>query len=635
VCGIAGKIDFSGPVDADIVLRMCGSIRHRGPDSQGTFVKGGVGLGTQRLAIIDVAGGDQPISNEDGSVVLVQNGEIYNYLELRDQLTRRGHRFTTDCDTEVLVHLYEEHGEAMVHRLRGMFAFVLWDERRRQLFCARDRVGKKPLFWARTGPRFWFASELAALLEDPALDRELDYRALASYLTLEYVPHPLSAFAAIRKLPPACTLTVSEQGERIDRYWSLDYSSKLAGVPSAELEERLWAELREATRIRLMSEVPLGVFLSGGLDSSAIVAAMAQESAQPVKTFSIGFSDKSYDELAYARRVAEHFATEHHEFRVEPDALAILPKLVRHFGEPFADPAAVPTFYLAELARRHVTVALNGDGGDESFAGYQRYVAAPSRLDRVPRSIRRVAPLIAGVLPDGAHPSSFRTRVKRLSEIVGMSFATRYATRIGAFDATRRERLFTPEFAAAVNGARPEAFVEEAWGSAPAGNPVDRLLATDVATYLPDDLLVKVDIASMACSLEARSPFLDHHLMEFAASLPPEQKLERGATKVILKRALRRVIPPEILDRPKQGFSVPLAQWFRNELRDLPTEILLDPRAIDRGYFRRDEVEDIIREHRDGIANHSRRLWVLLQFELWHREVVEPAGRFSRDPPGG
>jgi asparagine synthase (glutamine-hydrolysing) len=625
VCGIAGKVDFSGPVAPDQIVRMCTAIRHRGPDSHGAFVDGGVGLGAQRLAVIDVAGGDQPILNEDGSVVVVHNGEIYNYVELREQLARRGHRFTTRSDTEVLVHLYEEYGEAMVKHLRGMFAFALWDERRHQLFCARDRVGKKPFFWARSGPRFWFASEIAALLEDDAVGRAVDYRALGAYLTLEYVPHPLSAFAAIRKLPPACTLTVSEQGERVDRYWSLDYAAKLADVPRDELEERAWAEIREATRIRLMSEVPLGVFLSGGLDSSAVVAAMAEESPKPVKSFSIGFGHEGFDELAYARRVAQHFATEHHEFRVEPDALAILPKLVRHFGEPFADPAAVPTFYLAELARGHVTVALNGDGGDESFAGYERYVSASrtSHLNWLPGPVRRVAPLVAGVLPDGAHPSSLPTRIRRFAHILAMPPATRYATRFAAFDSTRRRRLLTPEFAAALDGAHPEAFLTEAWANASADNQLDRMLATDVETYLPADLLVKVDIASMACSLEARSPFLDQRLMEFAASLPPDQKLDGGIGKVLLRRVLDRVVPPEILQRPKKGFSVPIAHWFRDELRELPAEILLDSRTIDRGYFRRSEIEDLIREHRERIADHSRRLWVLLQLELWHREVVE------------
>jgi asparagine synthase (glutamine-hydrolysing) len=625
VCGIAGKLDFSGPVAPDQIARMCNAIRHRGPDSHGAFVEAGVGLGAQRLAIIDVAGGDQPISNEDGSVVVVQNGEIYNYVELREQLARRGHRFTTHSDTEVLVHLYEEHGEAMVRHLRGMFAFALWDERRRRLFCARDRVGKKPFFWARSGSCFWFASEIAALLEDAELDRTLDYRAIGAYLTLEYVPHPLTAFASIRKLPPACTLTVNEHGERVDRYWSLDYSSKLTDVPRDELEERAWAEIREATRIRLMSEVPLGVFLSGGLDSSAVVAAMAEESAKPVKTFSIGFAHEDFDELTYARRLAEHFATEHHEFRVEPDALAVLPKLVRHFGEPFADPSAVPTFYLAELARDHVTVALNGDGGDESFAGYERYLSATrtSHLDWLPDSLRRIAPHVAGLVPEGAHPSSLASRMRRFAEVLAMDPAARYATRFSAFDATRRRRLLTPEFGAALDGVRPEAFLTDAWTNASADNQLDRMLATDVETYLPADLLVKVDIASMACSLEARSPFLDHRLMEFAASLPPEQKLDGTVGKILLRRVLARVIPPEILERPKKGFSVPIAHWFRDELRELPAEILLDPRTVDRGYFRRSEIEDLIREHRERIADHSRRLWVLLQLELWQREVVE------------
>ncbi len=373
MCGIAGKVDFAGVVDEELLRRMCAVMEHRGPDSRGVHVSDGVGLGIQRLAIIDVAGGDQPIANEDGTVVVVMNGEIYNYLELRRDLERRGHTFSTRSDTEVLVHLYEDHEKEMVCRLRGMFAFAIWDASNRLLFCARDRVGKKPLFWARRGSRVWFASEVRALLEDPELPREADLEAISAYLTVAYVPHPMSAFRGICKLPPASTLTVTESGEDIRRYWTLDYSRKLAGVSEHELAERLWAEIREATRIRLMSEVPLGAFLSGGIDSSAVVAAMAEQTSEPVKTFSIGFPDAAYDELRYARLIAERFGTDHHEYVVEPKAVEIAAKLALHYGEPFADASAIPSFYLAELTRRHVTVALNGDGGDESFAGYNRY----------------------------------------------------------------------------------------------------------------------------------------------------------------------------------------------------------------------------------------------------------------------
>ena len=379
MCGIAGKIDFAGAVDPELIQRMCAVMTHRGPESRGTYFEPGVGLGMQRLAIIDIAGGDQPIFNEDGTIAVVMNGEIYNYLELREELLRRGHHFASRTDTEVLVHLYEEHGDRLAEHLRGMFAFAIWDSRRRQLLLGRDRVGKKPLFWARAGSKVWFASEIRALLEDPELDRSIDPDAISAYLALQYVPHPLSVFRGIRKLSPASTVWVTADREQEQTYWALDYTQKLADVAHAELEERLREQILEATRIRLMSEVPLGAFLSGGVDSSAVVWAMAQQMTEPVKTFSIGFSEADHDELAFARMVAKRFATDHHEFVVEPHALEIMPKLARHYGEPFADSSAIPSFYLAELTRRHVTVALNGDGGDEGLAGYRRY-ATDSRV---------------------------------------------------------------------------------------------------------------------------------------------------------------------------------------------------------------------------------------------------------------
>ena len=623
MCGIAGKIDFSRPVDPGLLHGMCAVMEHRGPDARGVFAADGVGLGMQRLAIIDVAGGDQPIFNEDRSIAVVMNGEIYNFRELRERLRARGHRLATRSDTEVLVHLYEDEGAGLVHRLRGMFAFAIWDARRRRLFCARDRVGKKPLFWARRGSRFWFASEVRALLEDPEIDRDIDPDAIAAYLALQYVPHPLSAFRALRKLPPASTLVVTAEGERIERYWSLDYSTKTA-APEEELVEQLRAQIREATRIRLVSEVPLGAFLSGGIDSSAVVAAMAGAMSEPVKTFSIGFSDEKFDELAYARLVARRFATDHHEFVVEPQALEIMPKLARHYGEPYADPSAIPSFYLAELTSRHVTVALNGDGGDESFAGYRRYFTndKAAHLNWLPRPLQATAPRFASLLGDGPHNTSTRTRINRLARTLAMEPPERYATWMAAFDALRRDRLLTPAFAAEVRS-RPEDRLVRAWTASAARDRVDRMLATDVETYLPGDLLVKMDIATMAYSVEARSPFLDHHLMEFAASLPSEHKLSGISGKRLLKAALRGVVPDEVLDRPKMGFGVPLARWFRDELRELPADVLLDPRSIGRGYFRRREIEDLIREHRAGDGDHSLRIWVLLQLEMWHREVVE------------
>jgi asparagine synthase (glutamine-hydrolysing) len=629
MCGIVGKVDFAGPVDAGLLRRMCAVMEHRGPDSRGVFVENGIGLGVQRLAIIDIAGGIQPMFNEDRTAAVVLNGEIYNFEQLRERLMRQGHVFSSRADTEVLVHLYEDLGPKMVSQLRGMFAFAIWDARKRQLFCARDRVGKKPLFWARRGSRIWFASEIRALLQDRELDREIDLSALNAYLAYKYVPHPLCAFASIRKLPPACTLTVTEDGEHVERYWMLDYSQKLVDVRVEELEERLWQQIREATRVRLMSEVPLGAFLSGGVDSSAVVAAMAEQMSQPVKTFSIGFTDRAFDELPHARLVAERFGTDHHEFLVEPKAVEMLPKLARHYGEPFADSSAIPSFALSELTSRYVTVALNGDGGDESFGGYDRYLIGDKApyLNWLPGPLRRRAAVAARLLGGGRIHGRALTNVERLARLLAMPPSARYAAHVSEFDAVRRRRLLSPEFAARVDGSRPEEFITAPWAGSTAVDPAERMMATDIETYLPGDLLTKMDIATMAHSVEARSPLLDHHLMEFAASLPPDYKLHGGDGKQLLKRTLRRILPDEILNRPKMGFAVPLAQWFRNELRDLPADVLLDRRALERGHFRREEIECLIREHRDRVADHSMRLWVLLQLEMWYREVVEAPPR--------
>jgi len=625
VCGIAGKLDFRGPVDPSAIYAMCAAMEHRGPNDRGVHAEDGVALGMQRLSIIDVAGGHQPIYNEDRSIVVVMNGEIYNFNELRSELLRRGHSFETHTDTEVIVHLYEDHGEDMVHHLRGMFAFAVWDSRRRVLFCARDRVGKKPLFWCRRGGRFWFASEMYALLRDPEVPAELNPAAIDAYLAVQYVPHPMSAFRDVHKLPPASTMTVTEGGQAIRRYWELDYTDKLEGVSEPELVERLRSLLDDATRARLISEVPLGAFLSGGIDSSAVVAYMSRHMTEPVKTFSIGFPDEAYDELAYARMAAERFSTDHHEFQVEPHALEIMPALARHYGEPYADPSCIPSFYLAQLTSRHVTVALNGDGGDESFAGYGRYIsnAMAARFAWLPAALRKQGPRIARLIGDGPRDRSTRSRGGRLLRAMAMDAPELYAMWMSAFTNERRERLLEPDFRAQIPGPTAERIITAAWHGAQATDRIDRMLAVDIETYLPADLLVKMDIATMAYSVEARSPFLDHHVMEFAASLPVSQKLRATTGKRLLKTALRGIVPDDILDRPKMGFGVPLERWFREDLRELPADILLDRDARQRGYLRAAEVERLIAEHRSGGADHSLRLWVLLQLEMWHREVVD------------
>lgn len=625
MCGIVGKVDFAGRVDGALIERMCSAIEHRGPDSRGIWCGEGVALGMQRLAIIDVAGGEQPVFNEDGSVAVVMNGEIYNFQELRAELITKGHSFRTRCDTEVLVHLYEDYGERAVDRLRGMFAFAIWDARERRLFLGRDRVGKKPLFVARRGAKVWFASEMMALLQDPEIARVPDPRAIASYLAFQYVPHPLSAFAGIDKLPPATTLLLSADKVAPRCYWALDYGAPKQNGSAAEAADRLRELIWEATHIRLMSEVPLGAFLSGGIDSSAVVAAMADQTSGSVKTFSIGFTDADFDELRFARMIAEHFSTDHHEFVVEPRAIEIMPKLARHYGEPFADPSAIPSFYLAEMTSRHVTVALNGDGGDESFAGYGRYIRNDllAKLDWLPRSVRSLTPKPTRLFGEGKRSDSLRARMQRFAQIVALEPHARYAYYISAFPTSSREDVLQPEFLAATDGSQPEDLIARVWLNSTGRSGVDRMLDTDVNTYLPADLLVKMDIATMAHSLEGRSPFLDHHLMEFAAKLPSHLKLRGMSGKLLLKSALRGIVPDAILDRPKMGFAVPLRRWFREELRDLPAEVLMGAHSRVHTYVKPAAISRMIKEHHDERADHSLRLWILLQLELWHREVVE------------
>jgi asparagine synthase (glutamine-hydrolysing) len=622
MCGIAGKVSVTDSVDAALLERMCAALEHRGPDSRGTFLEDGVGLGVQRLRVIDLVTGDQPIYNEDRSVVLVLNGEIYNYEGLRSALERRGHVFATRTDTEVIVHLYEEHGADCVRHLRGMFAFALWDGRLRQLLLARDRLGKKPLFYAANHGTLWFASETRSILEDPAIERDVNYDAIDSFLHFQYVPDPLSAFAALRKLPPAHTLVWRDGRIRTDRYWRLSYRRRDI-ADEQEAHARIREALLEATALRLRSDVPLGAFLSGGVDSSAVVAAMARQGGR-VKTFSIGFDAAGYDETPYARDVATLFDTDHHELVVEPNAMEVLPRLVWHYGEPFADHSAIPSFYLSELARRHVTVALNGDGGDESFAGYSRYLGRRAdRLAALPRPARAALARIAQLGTD-RRVGSFRWRLERATYVSLLPVQGRYAKWMACFDERERVDLYTPEFRDALDARRTApSVIASPYLESDAEDEVNRLLDVDVHTYLPGDLLVKVDIASMAHSLEVRSPLLDHRLMEIAAGLPGEWKLAGGTTKRLFKDALRPWLPDHILDRPKWGFSVPLGNWLRTDLRRLPAEILLDPRSIERGLFRESRIRRLIEQHMSGASENTDKLWALIQLEVWMQTFID------------
>jgi asparagine synthase (glutamine-hydrolysing) len=628
VCGIVGQVrNDTAPVVRGLIESMCAALEHRGPDSRGVHLSPGSGLGIQRLRVIDLNTGDQPIYNEDGTVAVVLNGEIYNYRELRARLQANGHTFATQGDTEAIVHLYEEHGPDCARHLDGMFALAIWDAKLRRLVIARDRVGKKPLFYAERGGALSFASELNALMQDPGIPRELDFEALDRYLTYLYVPAPFSAFRGVRKLPPATTLVWENGRSSLERYWRLDYSRKWKGRDVAELHEQIRAAIRAAVRKRLEADVPLGAFLSGGIDSSAVVAAMAQEAGGRIKTFSIGFEDERFNELPYAREVARLFDTEHHEFVVEPDAVEVLPKIVRHYGEPFADSSAVPSFYLAELTRRHVTVALSGDGGDESFAGYTRYVAnnLAARLDWLPLSLRRGAARAGTALPTSGEVSSTLSRVRRLTRGMALHPGARYAHYASCFDDDQRTHLYTPDLREQMAGSDPESVIVAAWDDASGNAPLDRMLEVDATTYLPGDLLVKMDIATMAHALEARSPLLDHELMAMAAAIPAELKLRGRRKKAVLRDALREWLPDSLLDRPKQGFSIPAARWFRGDLRDFASEVLLDPRTRERGYFRPEAVKDLLDRHAAGAADESPRIWSLMVLELWHREFVDRA----------
>src|SRR6266481_4264119 len=549
MCGIVGIVrNDAKAIDEVLLARMCAAIRHRGPDDDGFYVNGPVGLAMRRLSIIDLKGGHQPIHNQDRTAWIVFNGEIYNYLELREKLEKLGHTFYTNSDTEAIVHAYDRYGSDCAKHLRGMFAFAIWDERTQELFLARDRVGKKPLLYAQVNGQLIFGSEFSALLLHPEVSRDIDSEAIHYYLTFICVPAPLTAYRAIRKLEPGHWLLWRGGEIKTERYWQLDFSKKVR-LDEEEAGERVVELLREAVRVRLMSEVPLGAFLSGGIDSSAVVALMAQESSEKIKTFSIGFDEQDFSELHHARRVAEHVGADHHEFIVRPDAMEILPTLVEHYGEPFADSSAIPSYYVSKETRKYVTVALNGDGGDECFAGYQRYAAMSiaQKYGALPGAgaIARISQAFPGFED---RPRILR-RAKRFLTAASQPAVERYLRWISAFDEDARRNLYSDDFGHETSQYRTASIIEPWFAQANGAGIVDAALLADTMTYLPNDLLVKMDIASMAVSLEARSPFLDHHLMEYAASLPEKFKLRGLTTKYLLKRMLKKLLPAENLER--------------------------------------------------------------------------------------
>jgi len=597
---------------------MCSVIRHRGPDDEGIHVEPGVALGMRRLSIIDLSTGHQPMQNEDGTVWVVFNGEIYNYRELRTELVRGGHTFRTASDTETIVHAYEEWGESAFGRLRGMFGIALWDRRSRTLLLARDRAGQKPLHYVEHDGRLYFGSEIKSLLAAGAVERAIDLEALDHYLSFLYTPRDRSLFKHVRKLPPGHYLRWHDGRGDVRRYWQLDATATFRGT-SAEAAEELRQVLSSAVRSHMVSDVPLGAFLSGGVDSSIVVGLMAEAASRPVKTFSIGFDEPQYDELQHARTVARHFGTEHHELIVRPDALSILDRLVSHFDEPFADSSAIPTWYVSEVARRHVTVVLSGDGGDELFGGYDRYVPHPrvARFDRLaPPVARHLAGFVWPHLPHGARGKNFLRHVSRDDD-------GRYLDSIAFFQPDEKRSLYSADLRRSLGRWDSEQAISGRFARFASLPAQGRMMSVDFETYLPEDVLTKVDRMSMAHSIESRVPLLDNEVIDFAATLPAAMKIHGGRRKHILKEAARPLLPPAILDRKKQGFGVPVGLWFRGGLAHVFSDVLDSPRTRQRGYFEPSFVARLVREHLTGRRDHALRLWQLLMFELWHRQYLD------------
>jgi asparagine synthase (glutamine-hydrolysing) len=627
MCGICGMVGYD-TVDRDVLKRMTTVLRHRGPDDEGFFVEeseGGasVGLGFRRLSVIDLVTGNQPITNESGSVQLVFNGEIYNFRELRRELEGRGHRFSTEADTEVIVHLYEDVGAACVTRLNGMFAFALWDEERRELVLARDRFGKKPLYYADLGRELLFGSELKALLQHPRCPRSLDYDSLSRYLALEYVPTPRSIFEGVRKLSGGHILRWRDGRTSIEAYWDLRFEHPEPELSDDEYVEEFRARFRDAVRRRLVSDVPLGAFLSGGLDSSSVVAMMCDAlPAGAVKTFTIGFDEASFDESQHARRVAAHFGTEHHEDVFTPRVmLDLLPPVVDFLDEPFADASILPTYLLSRFTREHVTVALGGDGSDELLAGYPTFSAdRVARAYRVPRALheRLVVPLVER-LPVSTDNFSLDFKLKRFVRGAALAPETRHPIWLGSFSPSEQSALLVQAPTDALSDWR------NAHAAAGSSTAVERLIYAYAKTYLQDDILVKVDRASMACSLEVRAPFLDVELAEFLGRVPSRLKLRRLDTKYLLKRAMEGVLPEGIASRPKKGFGIPIAHWFKHELREPLQDELSEARIRQQGIFVPSEVQHLLGEHISGRRDHRKALWTLFMFQLWHRRWLEGA----------
>jgi len=639
MCGIVGAVWSSRrePLSQSVLDRMTDVLSHRGPDGRGTHYDvaadgSGAALGHRRLSIIDLAGGAQPLANEDDTIWISYNGEVYNYRELRENLLRRGHRFRTDSDTEVLVHLYEEYGVGCLAHMRGMFALAIWDGPRRQLLLARDRLGQKPIVYCEQPGRLLFASEIKSLLLAPGVPRQVDLVALNEYLTYNYVPHPRTMFAGICKLPPAHYALYRDANLTVAPYWTPDFQ-QAATEHHEKLRQHFAERLDESVRLRLRSDVPLGAFLSGGIDSTAIVGLMRRHTVRPVQTYTIGFPVSGFDETPFAQIAADHLKTEHHVFQVEPASVGVLPTLAWHFDEPFADSSAIPTYFLSQVTAQHVKVALTGDGGDELLAGYPRY-RTYHRLawfDRLPRAMQRViANRSWRWLSHRRREDALASKVRFRMELLRLSPERRYLAWVAGFQHHHRERLYSASMRQVLDSPPAEQFLLQAMARSAGRDAGSRARITDLLTYLPGDLLTKVDITSMAHGLECRCPFLDHHVVELAMSFQFQELTQGSGVKPFLNAALPDLIPQQLRTRPKMGFRIPLDAWFRGNLKSYAQEMLLSGPAAERGYFEPAGLRQLLDEHASGHWNHGDRIWSLLCLEMWHRTFIDPPS-----PPDG
>jgi asparagine synthase (glutamine-hydrolysing) len=629
MCGICGVVDLNSSecVNSEIIRHMCQSLTHRGPDDEGYYEKDGISLGMRRLSIIDIVQGHQPISNEDKTIWIVFNGEIYNFQELKLNLEKTGHIFSTSSDTEVIVHLYEELGIGCVNHLNGMFAFAIWDQKKRQIFIARDHLGIKPLFYCYQKNRLIFGSEIKAILEFPHIEQEIDLKALDQFLSIEYILAPRTIYTGIKKLPPGHFLIFNDRGLYIKRYWEVNAAP--IHLDRSSYIEQARSLLSDAIKKQMVSDVPLGAFLSGGIDSSSVVAYMSQASVEPIQTFSVGFEDTTYNELPYSREVASRFGTRHHEEILFPDIQSLLVKLVTHFDEPFGDFSIFPTYLVSTVARKYVKVALSGDGGDEVFGGYDTYLA--NSMDhiykRLPGFIRsNLLPRIMDSIPPRPVKKGVINKAKRMVEGASLDPCLQHVRWMIFANQKTRENMYHPDFFNALDEWSILPVFSDYFDQAKDFSPLAQQQYVDIKTYLADDILVKVDRMSMATSLETRVPLLDYRLVEFALNIPDGLKIARGKTKIILREAVQHLLPSKVLKKPKEGFSIPLKDWLRGPLKPVMMD-LIGPESIRRqGYFNHETVSKMIEDHMNQRANHSHRLWALMVFEIWRQNAFRTAG---------